>query len=194
MASPNSRRNKNADDKDLYTTSVESLNKLWENAPSVLRNCKEISDPSFGLGDITRFFQNKGKKTIGNDLHNYGDKFSQWNDVTCYSDFLDTDVDNNIFGDIMVFNPPFTMTAEFLDKATKISTHLFMYNRLVTLESIKRAKKFKSGEWKLRKVFVFSNRQTCPRGVTYEKTANAVPYAWFWLDRDYDGAPTIDWI
>lgn len=195
MASPNTRRNSDADDNDLYTTPMEALDKLWENAPRILLNAKTISDPAFGLGDITRFFQSKGKTTIGNDLYNYGDDFSQWNDTTCYSDFLDTNKDNNVFeGSVMVMNPPFTLTSEFLDKGLEVCDNILMFNRLTTIETLKRAAKFKSKEWPLRKMFVFSGRVSCPKGVNYDKTANATAFCWFWLDKGYEGEPTITWI
>lgn len=195
MASPNTRRNSDADDADLYTTPIEALEKLWDNAPRILLNAKTISDPAFGLGDITRFFKEKGKETVGNDLFNYGDDFSQWNDTTCYSDFLNTDENNNVFeGSVIVMNPPFTLTSEFLDKSLEVCDNVLMFNRLTTLESLKRAKKFKSKEWPLRKMFVFSGRVSCPKGINYAKTANATPFCWFWLDKGYEGEPTIAWI
>lgn len=195
MATANTKRNKDADDNDLYTTPLGALGALWEVAPKVLKRSKSITDPAFGLGDITRFFKEKGLYTVGNDLYNYGEDFSQWNDKTTYVNFLEEGIPVKHDKKVMVVNPPFTLTAEFLDKSLEEGyTNIFMFNRLNTLESVKRSMKFKSKEWPLRKVWVFERRVSCPKGVNYENTANSVAYAWYWLDADYEGEPTLGWV
>lgn len=194
MAVACTKRNKDADDSDLYTTSRESLERFWEKAPRFLLNCKSVTDNSFGLGDITKFLKEKGKYTVGYDINNYGESFAEHNDETLYRDFLTMPVEDMTDTDCVFFNPPFTLTAEFVDKSLEKYSNCFMFNRLTTLESIKRSNKFKSGEWPLRKVWIYGGRVTCAKGTTYEKTANAVPYAMYWFDADHEGAATIDWI
>lgn len=196
MASPNTRRNEDADDNDLYTTPLAAMEALWENAPKVLKKANTITDPCFGLGDMSRFFSNKGKYVCGVDMYNYGGGFSQYNDETTYADFLQMESCNNDIEEegVCVMNPPFTLTMEFVDKALTFWDDCFVFSRLNTLESKKRSVKFKSKEWPLRKVWVFSGRVSCPRGVDYETTANAVVYAWYWFDKDYEGEPTIGWV
>ena len=195
MATANTKRNKDADDNDLYTTPESALEALWEVAPKVLRNTKVVTDPCFGLGDITRFFQGKGKYTVGNDLHNYGEDFAQWNNETYYNNFLEEDIESDCDKKVLVINPPFTLTAEFLDRTLEDGyEHIFMFNRLTTLESVKRVVKFKSKEWPLRKVWVFERRVSCPKGINYENTANSVAYCWLWIDANYEGEPTLGWV
>lgn len=194
MAVACTKRNKDADDQDLYTTPLVALEKLWDNAPRYLKACHSITDPCFGLGDISKFLKAKGKYVEGIDLNNFGEDFSKNNDFTRYGNFLTMKKEDLNSTDCIVMNPPFTLTMEFVDKSLEHWDNVFMFNRLVTLESLKRAAKFKSKEWPLRKVYIFSGRVSCPKGVTYEPTANAVPYAWFWLDKNYEGEPTITWI
>ena len=194
MATANTRRNKDADSSDLYTTSRDSLERFWYNAPRFLLKCKQITDNSFGLGDISKFMKEKGKIVVGYDLHNYGDEYAKHNDITEYGDFLEKDLNFAHDTDAVVMNPPFSYTAEFIDKSLEKWDNIFMFNRLTTLESIKRSKKFKSGEWPLRRVYIFGGRVTCPKGTDYEPTANATVYAWFWLDKNYEGEPTLTWI
>ena len=195
MATANTKRNKDADSNDLYTTSRQSLELLWDNAPRVLQRATTVVDNSFGLGDITRFFQEKGKKVHGYDLHNYGEGYASHLDKVTYGDFLEAEeqprLDTN---HVMVFNPPFTLTYEFVNKSLKMCDNLFMFNRLNTLESIKRSEKFKSKEWPLKKVYIFSRRVSCPKGVHYEQSPNATAYAWFEFEVGYEGEPTICWL
>ena len=116
MATANTKRNSDAADHDLYTTPLEALEGLWEVAPKVLKNAKYITDPCFGLGDITRFFGSKGIITTGNDLYNYGDSFSEGNRFTTYVNFLEDSIPVVHDKKVLVMNPPFTYTSEFLDR------------------------------------------------------------------------------
>jgi hypothetical protein len=194
LATANTKRNKDAHSNDLYTTSKESLQLLWENAPRILQRATTVVDNSFGLGDITRFFKDKGKKVRGMDLVNYGDEYAAHLDSVEYGDFLDATPHKLSTETVMVFNPPFTLTYEFVNKSLQLCDNLFMFNRLNTLESIKRAEKFKSKEWPLKKVYIFSRRVSCPKGTDYEPSPNATAYAWYEFEVGYEGEPTICWI
>ncbi|AHK11441.1 DNA methyltransferase [Shewanella sp. phage 1/40] len=194
MATANTKRNKDAHSNDLYTTSNESLQLLWDNAPQELKRATTVVDNSFGLGDITRFFKDKGKTVHGFDLVNYGDSYAEHLDCVEYGDFLNATPKTLDRNHVMVFNPPFTLTYEFIEQSLLWCDDLFIFNRLNTLESIKRANKFKSKEWPLKKVYVFGKRVSCPKGVEYEASPNATAYCWLHVQRGYEGEPILCWI
>lgn len=194
MATANTKRNKDAHRNDLYTTSKESLQLLWDNAPHVLKRATTVVDNSFGLGDITRFFKDKGKQVYGMDLVNYGDDYAIHLDGVTYGNFLEMEPRKFDLNHVMVFNPPFTLTYEFINQSLLWCDNLFIFNRLNTLESIKRANKFKSKEWPLKKVYVFGKRVSCPKGEDYEQSPNATAYCWLEFQTGYEGEPTICWI
>jgi hypothetical protein len=189
MASVNTKRKQDAHEDDLYSTPIESLHAIKETI-SELPEGTIFYDPCDGLGDISDYIEALGYKVFRSDIKNYRD-CSNWLGTIDFLTMTRDDIPACV--DILVFNPPFTLTEEFVDKAHELGLPLLMFNRLTTLESNSRAKKFK-GDWCLERLEVFGYRVSCTKGVDREPTANSVSYAWYFFNPRYGGEPTVGWI
>lgn len=185
MASPNTNRTSDTDVNDLYSTPRDALQAAWEEG--VFDKYQVYYDPCDGLGDISDFLESKGKKVYRGDLIKYPNRNSK------LEDFLEIKtLDMHV--DCIIFNPPFKMTEQFVDKALSLCDNLIMFNRATTLETRGRSEKHLRGEWPLETFWSFGNRVSCTKGVEREATANAVWYGWFKYSKDYRGEPTIKWL
>lgn len=189
MASPNTKRNpdKMIDKNELYSTPDIALEEFYKQHSHVLDQYDVYLDPCDGMSQISNFLERLGKKVYRYDIVDYQGKLNG------VEDFLNILV---IPSDVqcIIFNPPFTMTEQFVDKALSLCPKLIMFNRLTTIESLGRANKFASKEWPLKSMFQFGFRVSCPKGVNFEPTANSVAYAWFELDKEYLGDGKLKWI
>jgi hypothetical protein len=189
MASPNTKRNSEADKNDLYITPVEALKEMGK----IVRGTV-LFDPCAGLGDMAEYFRENGRKVYTNELFNYGYKTDFNADFLDFRHLLNSNGGPYSQPDAIVMNPPYLLTMEFVNKAISLCRNVYMFNRLSVLESKSRAAKFKSKDWPLRKVWVFGFRVACDKGVNREPSANSVAYAIYHFDREYKGEPTIGWI
>ena len=187
MSSPNTKKNPSTDPNDLYSTPKIALEAFYEQFPEVFDAYDTYYDPCNGLGDIAIFLRDLGKRVYTSDLVDYG-----LGDNT--KDFLTV---NKILKDIdcVIFNPPFTLTEEFVDKALTLCDNVLMFNRMTTIESNARANKLKCKAWPLESMWQFGFRVSCTKGVDREPTANSVAYSWFHFDvKNYTDKTKLDWI
>lgn len=192
MATSNSRRNTDAHEDDLYSTPVEALEAFFdeEGIQSALENGDVFYDVCDGLGAISDYLSSRGIKVYRSDIKKYRE-CDNWLGEKDFLTISKEDVPKDVTA--LIFNPPFSLTEEFIDKAHELKLPLVMFNRLSTLASQRRATKFVKS-WGLFLVHVFGFRVSCPKGVNKEPTANAVDYAWFQFDPKYTGVPALSWI
>lgn len=194
MASPNTKYNKNKEVNDLYNTPIEALEGFYSQYPECFDQYNVFYDPCNGLGKISDFLRSIGKKVYTSDLIDY----STGDDI---QDFLELE---ELPKDVqcIVFNPPFTLTKEFMDHAVKLMDDsskclsIIMFNRASTLFSKERGKRFVKNDWPLDCAYLFSYRVSCTKGVNEEPTANSVDYAWYefnWTKVEYEDT-IIKWI
>lgn len=174
MATANTRRNVDANSNDLYQTNPEAVKLAYREG--VFDGVNSVYDPCDGLGNITLTLGELGIKSIVSDLIDYGDT------GIAALDYLTEETAHKV--DALVMNPPFTLTAEFLDKAVKEYSKVIMFNRVSFLETVKRAEKLDSGEWPLTDIYFHAARTGCSKGVAPAKYTNAVFYAWYVFDFD----------
>lgn len=191
MASPNTK--KQAKDKieenELYNTPVEAM--------VALSNLESLDglvfyDPCDGIGGISDYLELKGAKVYRSDIKKYRE-CNNWLGERDFLSLTEKDIPEDV--DFLIFNPPFTLTEAFIDKAYDLDLPLWMFNRLTVLESISRATKFVN-KWNLDRVCVFGRRVSCTKGEAKEPTANSVCYAWyqFGTETGWRGSATIEWI
>ncbi len=184
MASPNTKRDVSKGGDDLYITPPVALESFYEQYRSVIDQFQVFLDPCDGLGSISDFLESKGKKVYRYDLIDYRGKLDKEVDFLTLES-IPEDVE------CIIFNPPFKLTKEFIDKALSLHSNLLMFNRMTTIETNTRAKKLDSKEWDLKNMFQFGFRVSCPKGVLNEQgevvlepTANSVAYSWFEFDQN----------
>lgn len=189
MASVNTVRKNNDDDNDLYRTSPVATKSAL--LAGVFDGVESAWDCCDGIGGISNILEESGIKMFRSDLIDYGMR-----DVVI-SDFLA--LEKPLFeADCIVMNPPYKLTSEFMDKACSLSNKVIMFNRVSFLETVTRAKKMQSGEWPLTDIFFHAFRVGCAKGLTEEKYANAVFYAWYVFDKEKrantNNPPLVHWI
>lgn len=179
MATSNTRRNTDALEDDLYITPRKALDAAFE--VGLFDMYSVYYDPCDGLGDISEYLR-LTNKCYASDLYDRVGKEQSdpyWLGERDFLSITRKDIPEDV--ECLVFNPPFTLTEKFVDKAHELELPLIMFNRLTTLESKERAKKFRD-KWKATDVYVFGYRVTCDKGVNREPTANSVAYAWYVFD------------
>lgn len=187
MSSPNTKKNVSTDPNDLYSTPKIALESFYEQFPEVFDEFDVYYDPANGLGDIADYLKSIGKKVYTSDLVDYG-----FGDNL--KDFLKVGKIHNSI-DCIIFNPPFTLTEEFVDKALMLCDNVLMFNRMTTIESNARANKLKCKGWNLETMWQFGFRVSCTKGVNRESTANSVAYSWFHFNnQNYSEKTKLDWI
>lgn len=186
MASPNTGRKESKDSDDLYNTPLAALDAAWEEG--IFDQYDVYYDPCDGLGAISDFLESKGKKVYRGDLVDYDRNVD-------IGDFLDkTELPSEEI-QCIVFNPPFKLSEEFIDKALALCGEVIMFNRATILETKSRSEKHSSGAWPLRNFWSFANRVSCTKGVNKEPTANSVWYGWFHYSFESNRLfPQIRWL
>jgi len=184
------------DETDFYPTptcSIKSLiNYLWQEKK--LHSEDFILEPCAGDGQITHVLYEEGfTNSISTDLHLYHPRKM---DVIGYMDFLDEDYPFIDGIDWIITNPPYDskILMPIVEKCLNVADKgVAMFLKLTFLETIKRAEFFKKNG-KLKTVLVMANRQPMYKRGIYQKASNAIAYAWYIWDTNYNGLPTIDWI
>ena len=192
MASANTKKNdkETIEENELYNTPLIALDSFYEQYPEVIDQYATFYDPASGIGSITEWLKLKDKHVISSDIVDYG-----YQDFI--GDFLTSNAEDNLFRylDCIIINPPFTLTAEFIDKALEYNCDILMFNRMTTIESRKRAEKFHSKEWNLECMYQFAFRVSCSKGVERQVTANSVAYSWYKISSKPSSKSTkLKWI
>lgn len=167
---------------DFYETPVEATESLldwWQLPPQA------IWEPSCGKGAISNVLLSRGHKVISTDLHDRGYG-------TPNTDFFKQ---HTALAPIIITNPPYNISTEYVEHACSIADKSAFLLRLVWLEGQRRREKI-FNKHPLSKVLVFSKR--IPRmhvpDYTGEKVSSTIAFAWFIFEKNYDGKPEIDWI
>lgn len=189
MASSNSKRNPKEmiEENELYSTPTIALETFHNQYPEVFGKYKCFYDPCDGLGQISDYLESIGKKVYRGDIVDYRSKLN-FKESFLSREAIPEDVD------CIIFNPPFTLTEEFVDKALSLCPNLIMFNRLTTIESNARANKLNSGEWPMTCLYQFGFRVSCPKGTDMEKSPNSVAYSWLTFDRYSTDGCRLKWI
>lgn len=187
MASANTKRNVSKDYSDLYSTPEEALRALTE----VVKFDPSLTyfEPCNGIGGVSGYFkENLGITMDTNELHGHMPSDFQ-------EDFLNPKwpVRDLWDYDVIVSNPPYKIAKEFILEGFKYAPIQFHLLRLNFIEGKTRKNElFSLGH--LKRVYIFSYRISCPKGVEQEEQPKAVAYAWYEFDRDYVGNPEIIWL
>ncbi|PJC87799.1 hypothetical protein CSW98_01340 [Vibrio sp. HA2012] len=181
MATPNTKRNTDALNSDLYTTPH------WAVAALLKREKFSglIRDPGCGKGDISKVLKMTGHQSVESiDLYD-------WGYGTPNIDYLDLDslVDNTIM------NPPFSLLKEFISKALSTTNQkVAVFARVNSLETKDRF----NGIYKEKpptRVYLFVHRVKCNKGGYDNGLSSAVFYCWQVWDLSVDSNVTeLHWI
>ena len=187
MASPNTKREVSKSYSDLYTTPQEAMDAL----------CKHVTfdksltyfEPCKGIGNISDYMKTKL------DIHMETNELFGYSESDFTEDYLKPrkKVSDGWDYDVIVTNPPYRIAQEFVQEGFKYAKVQYHLLRLNFLEG-KRRKQELYSQQHLKRVFLFSYRISCAKGVQEEPQANAVAYAWFEFDRDYVGNPELVWL
>lgn len=144
-------------------------------------------DPACGSGTIPTVFRKAGLACTGSDLVDRG-----FTDGAHGVDFLtapQAKVDN------IVSNPPYNLAEEFALRALSRANHKVAFLvRFAWLEGIGRRRRLFQPHPPSR-VLVFSNRISCPPGLSDVKPKNgAVAYAWVIWNSDFRGPTEFDFV
>ena len=189
MASPNTKRDVSKDYSDLYNTSRQALDGLFNHPDFEFDKNKTYFEPCNGKGAVSNYVKEvTNVKMVTNELYGYSK-------TNFTENFLSPKkkVAKGWNYDIIISNPPFKIGMEFVEQGFNFAKEQYQLLRLNFLEGKTRKEKLFSQKH-LKRVFIFSYRISCSKGVEEEPSANAVAYAWYHFDKDYQGDPTIHWI
>lgn len=189
MATANTKRNVSKDYSDLFNTPTLALEALFNHEEFAFDKELSYFEPCNGKGAVSNFIkEHTGVQMVTNELFGYSK-----------TDFTENylspkkKVANEWDYDMIISNPPFKIGAEFVQEGFKYAKEQYQLLRLNFLEGKSRSETLFSKKH-LKRVFIFSYRVSCTKGMEEEDTANAVAYAWYHFDREYSGSPEILWI
>lgn len=189
MATPNTKRDVSKKYCDLYNTPKDALDALFKCPDVDIDLTKTFFEPCNGIGAISNYMKEHfDVKMITNELENhapadYNEDFLNPCEFAAMSwDF-----------DYIVSNAPYKLAQEFIQEGFKYAKEQYQLLRMAFLEGKKRKEELYSQKH-LKTVYIFSYRISCSKGVEEEPQTNAVAYAWFHFDRDYEGDPKIVWL
>lgn len=168
---------------DFYATEPKAMELLLEEeqfAPT-------IWECACGEGHLSKVLGSHGFQVISTDLvyRGFGDAEPL--------DFLEETFEG-FSGDIIT-NPPYRHALEFVQRAlesVQFGRKVAMLLRLQFLEGKSRKQFFMHNPPKT--VYVSSSRLNCAKDGEFEKSSNAVAYAWFVWEKGFKGNPVIKWI
>lgn len=162
---------------DLYETPPEAVAALLraENLPDV------IWEPACGPGSIVRVLRASGRQVYATDLVDYD---SPDQDHAGWDFLMETQLPLGVKA--IVSNPPFKNGAEFVAKGLSLCPKVIMLLRLAFLESEGRSAILDGGD--LARVLPFRDRLPMIHREGWEgpKSTNAMAFAWFVWDRDWN--------
>jgi 16S rRNA A1518/A1519 N6-dimethyltransferase RsmA/KsgA/DIM1 with predicted DNA glycosylase/AP lyase activity len=171
-------KNENRIENDFYTTNPLCVMDIVE-----LENIKNLNllENSAGTGNISKVLKQYGNNVFSIDL------VQRDYPLDLVEDFLKTKLERTF--DIAVYNPPFKLTSEFIEKTWEYTDKQILFQRLQFLESKKRFNEIFSKNY-LKKVYIYISRQ-----ITNENhKANSICFCWFVLDKNNKDKPIIVWI
>ena len=191
MASPNSHRLEPDSSSDLYNTPVEALDALYKHVPEAFNSDNAYLEPCNGLGKISDYLKSKGLDVVTNELYDYGIKTDYQEDFLNPSVYAEDDWFSAF--DTIISNPPYNKAVDFVLKGFEVADEQYLLLRSTFLEGKARYKKLMS-LGKLEKVYMFTYRISCSKGVNEEPSPNSVCYSWFKFNKNYNGLPTLEWL
>lgn len=174
---------------DFYPTPTATTQSLVKYLPISKEDI--LLEPSAGQGHISNVLQNSfpSNKIISTDLIDYGNP-----NIQSGLDFLVESYPYNK-ADWVITNPPYSskILMPFVLKALQIASKgVAMLLKITFLESVRRKKFFEETQM-LENVVLFSNRQPMYKNGIVTKASNAICYAWYIWNKDFQGNPTILW-
>ena len=171
---------------DYYPTPTATTQALLNEQP--FENINTILEPACGLCHISNVVKKEYPyaNIKSSDLHFYGD-----NSIETGVDFLTEKYDTKF--DLVITNPPYSrdILMPFVSKTLEVSNrYVAMFLKITFLESISR-KDFFDNNKTLKTVYIFSNRQPIYKNGEVTGASNAICYAWFLWDKQYNGNPEI---
>jgi len=174
---------------DYYPTPTLSTESLLE--LNLFGNIDTVLEPACGMKHISnavqRFYPDATIES--SDLHYYGD-----DSIEVGVDFLAKEYSKTY--DLVITNPPYTtkLLMPFVEKSLKVSSRFVaMFLKITFLESERRYSFFTSNK-NLKYVYIFSNRQPIYKNGEITKASNAICYAWYIWDKQYNDDPKIRWL
>lgn len=170
-------------DFDYYATEPKAIDVLINDGGVVFN--KNILECACGAGHLSERLKEYGYNVTSRDLVNRG-----YGETGI--DFLQT---AEIWGGDIVTNPPYKHALEFINHSLEIlqdGNKAFMFLRLQFLEGKARKALFDTGQ--LKTVYISRSRLSCAKNGDFDKSVNAVAYAWFEFQKGYKGDAVIKWI
>lgn len=172
---------------DYYATPPESTQVLL----NVLELSGSILEPACGEGHISEVLKENypEAEVVSTDLIDRGYGAGR-------VDFLDKEYDRTF--DNVITNPPFKYMREFVEKSLEISTDkVIMFGKIQFLEGKGRKEFLKNSP--LKYVYVFSERQNpmrngSPVDENGKKWSSTMCFAWYVLEKGYEGEPVVRWL
>lgn len=114
---------------------------------------------------------------------------------TQVKDFFTTTKADLICSPDIISNPPYALSAEFVEHCLDISMDSVKVAMLLKIQFLETQKRFELFQkYPPKKIYVFVNRINCGKNGVFGSDSSAVCYAWFVWERGYNGLPEIDWI
>ena len=167
---------------DYYATDPKAAELLLEIMPEL----NNIWECACGEGHLAKVFDDAGKLYKATDLINRG--------YGTTADFLlCNETYNN--GDI-VTNPPYKYAQEFVEHALElvdVGRYACMFLKVLFLESRSRKELFTKFPPKV--IYISSSRINCAKNGDFDTyTSSAIAYAWYILQKGYNGESVVKWI
>lgn len=171
-------------DNDYYATDPRAVDMLLD----IEQFDHNILEPCCGEGHISKALVDRGFNVTSRDLIDRG-----YGEVGV--DFLESD--ESFDGDIIT-NPPYSLAAEFVEKAMQTITDghkVAMLLKIQFLEGKKRRKLLDT--YRPKTVWVSTSRIVCARNGDFSKhnraNCSAQAYAWFVWEKGYTGDSLLKW-
>lgn len=182
-------------DNDYYATPFNATRAILKEI--IFSSSDVILEPAAGQGHIVKVLREMYPKNeiIASDLVKYKERFEDIY-IKTGIDFINTNYPNKV--DVVITNPPFKYSKEFVEKALSISKrYVIMFFKIQFLETVERRKLLENSP--LKYVYVFSRRVNPMRNgeELNEKGkpwSNTMCFAWFVWDKTYKGEPIVRWL
>jgi hypothetical protein len=163
---------------------------IYKNGVRIDTPC--IWECAVGEGNLHKVLKERNYYALYSDLVDYG--YGRFRGMYGQS-FLDIDYTKKWNVGIILTNPPYSLSVEFILHALEILPENGIYVALMNLNTLAEKKRYEQVYrfGSLREVYVFSKRINCWKNNCKENT-NLVNYAWFVFQKGYVGQPTLYWL